>query len=208
MDGSKIILGIPYYGYDWPTVSQDMGSATTDTALAKIYYYAFQNANTYGRIWDDYSLTPWYRYYTTEWHQCWYDDSVSLDIKFGMVNDSLLEGAGCWALGYDRSYDHIWNAIRNNFWDSTGIAEQGYELQVNIEIIKSIFADQLKLSGLHPTSLYDISIYDIMGRALIHLKTKGQENINIGKELRSGVYFLIIKNKNRVLKTKIVKIKK
>jgi len=47
-----------------------------------------------------------------------------------------------------------------------------------------------------------------MGRALIHLKTKGQETINIGKELKSGVYFLIIKSKNRVLKTKIVKIKK
>jgi uncharacterized protein YraI len=33
-----------------------------------------------------------------------------------MVNDSLLQGAGCWALGYDLSYDHIWNAIRRRFW--------------------------------------------------------------------------------------------
>lgn len=116
VSGSRIILGLPYYGYDWPTVSGDVGSSTTGTGTAVIYYYAFQNAITYGRLWDDYSLTPWYRYYTTEWHQCWYDDSVSLDIKYGMVNDSLLQGAGCWALGYDRDYDHLWNTIRRNFW--------------------------------------------------------------------------------------------
>lgn len=114
--GSKIILGLPYYGYDWPTTSGNMGSSTTGTGSAVIYYNAFQNANSYGRLWDSYSQTPWYRYYTTEWHQCWYDDSVSLDIKFGMVNDSILQGAGCWALGYDRSYNHIWNAIRRRFW--------------------------------------------------------------------------------------------
>jgi len=124
-----------------------------------------------------------------------------------MVNDSLLQGAGCWALGYDRDYDHLWNTIRRNFWDSTGIAEQKYELQVNIETIKSIFTHELNLSKLHPTNPYDISVYDITGTRLIHLKTKGQETITIGKKLKSGVYFLIIKNKNRVLKKKIVKIK-
>ena len=129
--GSKIILGLPYYGYDWPTVSSDMGSATTGTGSAVIYYYAFQNANTYGYLWDSYSQTPWYRYYSVQWHQCWYDDSVSLDIKFGMVNDSLLQGAGCWALGYDRSYDHIWNAIRRNFWVEP--PERHFTVLVNID---------------------------------------------------------------------------
>jgi hypothetical protein len=64
------------------------------------------------------------------------------------------------------------------------------------------------LSGLHPADLYDISVYDIMGRALIHLKIKGQETITICKKLKSGVYFLIIKNKNNILKKKIVKIKR
>jgi uncharacterized protein YraI/GH18 family chitinase len=115
-DGLKIILGLPYYGFDWPTVSEDMGSSTTGTGSAVIYYYAFQDAITYGRLWDSNSLTPWYRYYTSEWHQCWYDDSASLGIKYTMVNDSILQGAGCWALGYDRSYDHLWNAIRRHFW--------------------------------------------------------------------------------------------
>lgn len=172
VDGSKIILGIPYYGYDWPTVSQDMGSATTGTASAKIYYYAFQNANTYGRIWDDYSLTPWYRYYTSEWHQCWYDDSVSLDIKFGMVNDSLLEGAGCWALGYDRSYDHLWNAIRNNFWDPQGIAEEESKpeyAQPMLEVYPNPFSGKINIGYRIQDARYmrkdfSLKIYDVSGR--------------------------------------------
>ncbi len=114
--GSKIILGLPYYGYDWPTSSGDMGSSTTGSGSAVIYYYAHQHANTYGRLWDNYSLTPWYKYDNNGWHQCWYDDSESIAIKLSMVNDSNLQGAGCWALGYDRSYNYLWNAIKGAFW--------------------------------------------------------------------------------------------
>ncbi len=129
--GSKIIVGLPYYGYDWPTTSGDMGSSTTGTGSAVIYYNAFQNANNYGRLWDNNSQTPWYRYYSSGWHQCWYDDSASLEIKFGMVNDSVLQGAGCWALGYDRSYNHIWNAIRRKFWIEPPVRH--WTVEVNID---------------------------------------------------------------------------
>jgi len=112
----KLILGIPFYGYDWPTVSSDIGSNTTGSGTAVIFYYAKQNAASYGRLWDNYSLTPWYRYYSGGWHQTWYDDSVSIDIKLSLAVDSGLAGAGCWALGYARSEDDLWNVIRKNFW--------------------------------------------------------------------------------------------
>ncbi len=112
----KLILGMPFYGYDWPTQSPNMGSNTIGPGEAVIFYYAKQNAQNYGRLWDSYSLTPWYRYYSQEWHQTWYDDSVSIDIKLSMAIDSGLQGAGCWALGYTRSDDDLWNVIRKNFW--------------------------------------------------------------------------------------------
>jgi len=115
VNGQNIILGLPYYGYDWPTTDESMGSSTTGSGSAVVYYNAYPNANSYGRLWDENSLTPWYRYNTTGWHQCWFDDSVSLFLKFSMAVDSALQGAGCWALGYDRGYDHIWNAIRRAF---------------------------------------------------------------------------------------------
>ncbi len=147
-DPKKMILGIPYYGYDWPTVSGDIGSSTTGYGSAVIFYYAKQNANTYGRLWDTYSLTPWYRYYSTEWHQCWYDDSLSIDIKLGLVVDSGLAGAGCWALGYDKTEDDIWNVIRKNFW---------IEAPQRHFVIKVDPSDSIKIWEYHDSTLTLIS---------------------------------------------------
>lgn len=206
VSGIKIILGLPYYGYDWPTVSDSMGSATTGSGSGVIYYYAFANANTYGRLWDSYSLTPWYTYYATQWHQCWYDDSISLDIKYGMVNDSTLQGAGCWALGYDRSYDHIWNSIRRHFWDPTSITEQDVSLVMN-RVVSSIVTDELNLFHSDSSHAVEIEIYDRVGRKLIHINPGVGPKIRIGTTLCPGVYFLIMKTESHVFKTKIIKVR-
>ena len=112
----KMVLGMPYYGYDWPTESDEIGSATTGYGSAKIFTTAKSEAENYGRDWDTCSLTPWYSYYTTEWHQTWYDDSVSIGIKLDLALDSMLQGAGCWALGYDDGEDDLWNVIRDRLW--------------------------------------------------------------------------------------------
>ncbi|MBN2364038.1 SH3 domain-containing protein [candidate division WOR-3 bacterium] len=111
----KVILGIPYYGIDWPTETQSAGSSTTGNGSAVIFKNAKANALTYGRLWDDNSSTPWYRYNSTSWHQCWYDDSVSVMLKLEIARDSLLQGAGCWALGYDSGEDDLWNVIGHVF---------------------------------------------------------------------------------------------
>ncbi len=200
-DTAKIILGIPYYGYDWPTVSQDKGSSTTGTGSAVIYYYAFQRANTYGRLWDDYSMTPWYRYYTSSWRQCWHDDSVSLDIKFGMVNDSLLQGAGCWALGYDRSYDHIWNAIRRNFWAPGAVSESDESRQTGIMIAR-ISKNRIELGGFDPSLQYQITVYDRSGRKRYYSEFSGCRSMEFGENWVSGVYFVVIRDGTH---TKLIK---
>jgi len=115
---SKMVLGLPYYGYDWPTDADTAGSATTGSGSAVIYKNAKVNAASHGRLWDDYSLTPWYKYDSSGWHQSWYDDSLSIGIKLGMVVDSSLQGGGCWALGYDDSCNDVWDEIRNKLWVS------------------------------------------------------------------------------------------
>ncbi len=112
----KIILGIPYYGYDWTTVDDSRNSSTTGSGSAVLYKYAKANALTHNREWDNDAYVPFYDYYSAEWHQCWYDDSVSIEAKLGIAVDNLLLGAGCWALGYDEGEDDLWNCIENAFW--------------------------------------------------------------------------------------------
>lgn len=111
----KIILGLPYYGYEWPTVSGNKGAATTGSGDAKFYSEASVLAESYGRLWDDESKTPWYRYQNPDWFQGWYDDSLSLSYKYDLAIDEDLKGIGIWALGYDGSRPELWGALSTHF---------------------------------------------------------------------------------------------
>lgn len=126
----RMVLGMPYYGYDWPTEGDEIGSPTTGYGSAKIFTTAKSESESYGRKWDTYSLTPWYTYLTTEYHQTWYDDSVSIGIKIDLALDSMLQGVGCWALGYDDGEDDIWNVIRDRLWIEP--AQEHWVVEVNV----------------------------------------------------------------------------
>ncbi|MGC8913839.1 MAG: N-acetylmuramoyl-L-alanine amidase [Thermoplasmata archaeon] len=99
---NKIVLLLPFYGYDWPCTSDNAGASTTGSGSAVIMKDAIANANTYGRRWHSTSSTPWYAYQLGGvWHQCWYDDPESMQIKFNLVFEKNLQGGGMWALGYE-----------------------------------------------------------------------------------------------------------
>ena len=51
----------------------------------------------------------------TSWRQCWYDDSLSLSIKYQYAKDLNLNGIGIWALGYDNGDDRLWGALDDQF---------------------------------------------------------------------------------------------
>jgi spore germination protein YaaH len=114
-DRGKIILGLPYYGFDWPTAGPDPGDNTTEQAVSKFYYNAEPTARTEGKLRETTAFTPWYRYYNTEWHQCWYDDEVSLGLKENYINDQDLAGMGIWALRYDGGHISLWNELEEHF---------------------------------------------------------------------------------------------
>lgn len=112
----KIILGVPYYGYNWPTVGPNPHSATTGIGNAVVYQTAYYEALSYGRLWDTESQTPWYRYQQSgQWYQTWYDDDTSIGLKYDLVNSQDLQGAGMWALTYDGTRPELWDAIASHF---------------------------------------------------------------------------------------------
>jgi spore germination protein YaaH len=110
---NKIILGLPFHGYDWPSSSGESGASTRGAGTAVYMENATVNAKTYGRIWDSVSHTPWYRYQSNgTWHQAWYDDDESLGLKIDYANSEKLRGMGFWALGYEGNNATIWNVVR------------------------------------------------------------------------------------------------
>ena len=115
--GDHLILGVPYYGYDWPTASQStVPSSATANGTAKIYSAAVVNAGTYGRQWNSAGSSPYYAYTATgQAHQCFYEDAVSLALKYDLAQQLNLAGTGMWALGYDGTRPELYDLLRDKF---------------------------------------------------------------------------------------------
>ena len=113
----KLILGLPYYGYDWDVVDSSINSETMSYGIAKTYAEARMLDEYYGSYWDQSSNSAWLTYYddTWAWNQCWFDDHLSLSNKYAFAKELELQGIGIWALGYDDDYDDLWNLLKLHF---------------------------------------------------------------------------------------------
>ena len=119
----KLLLGVPYYGYDGPTVSFALHANTTGSGTARMYPAAKSYAATYGYNWDANSQTPYVLY--GSYRQLWYDDTNSLALKYDFANSKNLAGIGIWALNYDESTSDLWDLLAEKFatTDSTWTAQ-------------------------------------------------------------------------------------
>jgi GH18 family chitinase len=112
----KLLLGVPWYGYDWPVVSSARKATATGSASSRIYSAAKPLATTNGSTFDQLTKVPWVKYTSASlWRQLWYDDSVSLSLKNELVNTKNLGGIGIWALSYEGGNAEMWRSIRNAF---------------------------------------------------------------------------------------------
>ena len=112
----KLVLTVPYYGYDWPVVSDQVHAACSGPGAAVVYHAAKSGAAQYGRQFDAAASSPYYCYQSgISWHQVWYEDAESLAAKFALVHDRNLAGAAIWALSYDGQNPELWDALRRAF---------------------------------------------------------------------------------------------
>ena len=98
VDASKLILAVPYYGYDWPV-------DTNSPDAVKILPYAeiAQESQNLQLSWDETSETPYFNYTDDNGTKrvVHFDNVRSLGIKYDFINQKNLRGVGIWALGYD-----------------------------------------------------------------------------------------------------------
>ncbi len=114
----KLILGVPYYGHHWTTMSSSARSTVVAFQGSTRFYNDVLLADIYGRQWEVFSQTPWYYWYQGgQWHQTWYDDAESLGLKYQLAQDHNLQGVGMWALDYDGSRPELWDELGDRFVD-------------------------------------------------------------------------------------------
>jgi Glycosyl hydrolases family 18 len=108
---AKVLLGVPFYGYDWPTTGADLGSAATGPPSAVGYGQVAAGGHT--GHWDAAAQVPWTAYQdgAGHWHQVYYDDPPSLALKVQLADREGLGGLGIWALGMDGNDPGIMAAL-------------------------------------------------------------------------------------------------
>lgn len=114
---AKIVHGIPYYGREWIT-ADDSAPARASSHVGAVTYSASVADLTAGatRRWDAATGSPWYAWQASgAWHQVWYDDAESLALKYRMIDDQGLGGAGIWALNYDKPHAALWDLLETTF---------------------------------------------------------------------------------------------
>ncbi len=97
IEPSKIMLGIPNYGYDWP-LPYERG-VTKARSLG--YTEAVQLAIDHGVpvYYDEKAQSPYFHYWQYGIrHEVWFEDVRSVQKKFGLVKEYGLAGAGYWQL--------------------------------------------------------------------------------------------------------------
>jgi spore germination protein YaaH/flagellar hook assembly protein FlgD len=128
--GSRLILGIPWYGRAWSTATDNPRSRTLSGAKygysrAVNYENVVDYVRKHGRRWDRVEQSPYVAYRrrnctktygcVTSWRQIWYEDGASLKRRYALVNEYGLRGAGMWALGYEGGRRELYRALADSF---------------------------------------------------------------------------------------------
>ena len=113
----KLLIGLPYYGYEWETVGSSLPSNTTGNfSSSRTYAYVKNNGsgNYSNRQYDNESETPYYMYQTGgNWRQAYVMDEESLAERLDWIKGLQIGGMGIWALGYDDGYNELWDVLQD-----------------------------------------------------------------------------------------------
>lgn len=111
---SKLLLGIPLYGYQWDTIDQSKYSPVESYgSVASLERIEKMLANhTLELIWDRNSLTPYgIASKSGQVSQIYFENETSIRLKLEFVKSAGLGGIAIWALGYEGDSSWLWPSI-------------------------------------------------------------------------------------------------
>ncbi len=116
---SQLIVGVPYYGHLWPTVSGALNARTTGDGYDVLYSSARQIAAKLGTTYDpveEVETVAWRgRACATcpiHWFQLYYDDARSLGVKWAEFQRQGLLGTGIWTSAFEGESGELTAALR------------------------------------------------------------------------------------------------
>ncbi len=116
----KIILGVPFYGYEWQTAGTNFlantyprtGSLASYSRIQSLY--SDPTISSLSAIWSESTLSPYLVFEKdNETHQVYFENSESLKQKIKLVKSANLGGIAIWAIGYEVPFPELWEVIKN-----------------------------------------------------------------------------------------------
>lgn len=113
----KLMLGIPFYGYEWTSTSDELGAATFPDSGATATYQRVLDILEDPELeakerWDEDALSPYVIYKEGNQTQfIYYENTRSLSYKLDFVQQLNLRGVAIWALGYEGNRKELWDVI-------------------------------------------------------------------------------------------------
>lgn len=123
---TKIVMGVPYSGWDW-AVRKGKGllshvlPASNPNSYAAILSYGrmreFPELKSARCRWDKDAEEPHCRYVDSRGvqHEVWFEDNRSVAVKYSYAKANGFAGIAIWVLGYDSKYPDLWNILRHTF---------------------------------------------------------------------------------------------
>jgi spore germination protein YaaH len=114
----KLLLGIPFYGYEWETTSRDAQSHTFPDTGATASMSRVADLLTrkeelkVQERWNEDALSPYLSYIEDgKTYVIYYENSRSISYKLDYVNQLDLGGIAIWAVGYEGDSRELWDVI-------------------------------------------------------------------------------------------------
>jgi len=110
----KILLGIPFYGYEWDTVDASKYSPVESKGVTASLERIEQmlNDKTLELVWDRNTLTPYgIASESGQISQIYFENAASMKLKLDFVKSANLGGIAIWALGYEGQNSWVWPVI-------------------------------------------------------------------------------------------------
>jgi len=113
MPPSKILMGIPNYGYDWPTPAsrENPGRAIGNTAAIELSRKYNQSIN-----FDEESQSPFFEYYdeSGKRREVWFEDARSVKAKLALASKYSLAGFSYWTI--NRFWPQNWLILDSMYY--------------------------------------------------------------------------------------------
>lgn len=111
----QILLGIPFYGYEWSTdTNQKYPTSSSRGSVASLERIdSLIKDDTLELLWDRNSLTPYAirRENDQIISQIYFESIDSIRLKLELVRSAHLGGIAIWALGYEGENPALWSTI-------------------------------------------------------------------------------------------------